>query len=160
MPSRERYQRERAAAATRGSTPHKERVDRVQRIAPDTTRSQAGGHPAPGEQPLSIVFGPGYASLPLFVETPEGGGRVLQVDDLSRNEAHRVGRHLAMLQALQQGRLAPDEFRRRARRMRPVREHRLVSDPRVALTLVIRTDARDFQYESGRRRPRRPRRPT
>jgi hypothetical protein len=94
----------------------------------------------------------------LYVQTPEGGGQVVQIDDLSRAEARRVGGHLAKMQALNQDRLHPEDFRARARRMRPVRGYRLLSDPRVALALMVRTDARDFTFESGRRQPRRPRR--
>ena len=90
-------------------------------------------------------------SMPaLFGDPP----RWVDLDNLSRAEARRVGRYNAMVRQLAEGKLSPAAFRRRVSSWRPFRGEHFLSDPGAALALLEVRRAGDeelFYYERGRR---------
>ncbi|MGO8679162.1 MAG: hypothetical protein ACLQVX_25250 [Limisphaerales bacterium] len=90
-------------------------------------------------------------SMPaLFGDPP----RWVDLDNLSRAEARRVGRYNAMVRQLAEGKLSPAAFRRRVSSWRPFRGEHFLSSPGAARALLEVRRAGDeelFYYERGRR---------
>lgn len=90
-------------------------------------------------------------SMPALLDSPP---RWVDLDNLSRAEARRLGRYWSLVGELSAGRLSPRTFQHRVFSWRPFRDEHFLSDPDVVLALleVRRTgDEELFYYERGRR---------
>lgn len=107
---------------------------------------------APGEtarRRLGVV--PTERSMPAMFDSPP---RWVDLDNLSRAEARRLGRYWHLVKELSAGRLSPLTFQRRVSSWRPLRGERLLADPTAAFALLEVRRAGDeelFYYERGRR---------
>jgi hypothetical protein len=100
MPDAERYARQKARAAARGTTPHHERVGAARRHTPGISTGQASGRAGPGEVPLSRL-GRVWTELPgqpVTQGTRDSGRMALLNNDIGR---------------LKSGDLTPEEFDQR-----------------------------------------------
>jgi hypothetical protein len=131
--------------------PYAARILRAERAG--LSRAQARGHPKPGEQSISQFRGLHSWTVTFPADDPP---RLVTVQTDYRT-AQRVGRYDRTLRLLREARISPNEFRRRARRVQPIGELRVVSDPRVALALTEASTRDEWIFESGRQRPRRSR---
>lgn len=132
----------RAEASRTGETLYAVRLRRGGELG--FSARQAVGHPGPGERPVSQTP---VGTFPIF-----SNGRIVEVD-VTRREASRAGRYLAMVKALAAGDITPADFERRVRRMAPIAGHRPEADPRMALALGTATppEARRVRYPRRRR---------
>jgi hypothetical protein len=89
---------------------------------------------------MQLVYVVTFFARPRNVETIRVG----------RRDAVRAGRYNAFVRFLREGRMSPDEFRRRASRMRPIAGHRVVSDPAKALALAVLTEPGEYVFDSPR----------
>ncbi|MHB8671747.1 MAG: hypothetical protein ACYDAD_14505 [Acidimicrobiales bacterium] len=118
------------------------------------TRAQARGHAHSGEAAVSELI-----SRPSWTVTfPAADPPRLATVELGYRDAQRAGRLDALGRAMREGRLAPKDYERRVRRMRPIAGLKPLADPRVVLALVTVSGRDDWVFESGRSRPRRARR--
>jgi hypothetical protein len=107
---------------------------------------------APGEtarQRLGVV--PTERSMPALFDDPP---RWVDLDNLSRAEARRLGRYWHLVKELSAGRLSPLTFQRRVSSWQPLRGERLLADPTAVFALLEVRRAGDqelFFYERGRR---------
>jgi hypothetical protein len=84
----------------------------------------------------------------------DGPPRWVDLGNLSRAEARRVGRYNALVRQLADGKLSPAAFRRRVSSWRPFRDEHFLSDPDAVLALLEgrrSSDEEPFYYERGRR---------
>jgi hypothetical protein len=92
-------------------------------------------------------------TLPVLID---GEAHLITIDtDL--HTAQRAGRFNALGRALREARIAPEEYRRRARRYKPIGGYQPLDDPRAVLALYVTSTSDEWVFESGRQRPRRTR---
>lgn len=91
---------------------------------------QSAGHAGPGETPISRTP---VATFPIY-----SGGRIVEVD-VTRSEASRAARYLALVRALNEGRISPTEFERKVGRMKAIAGAQPEANPRTALALGVGT---------------------
>jgi len=160
MPGAERYAREKAALAKKGTTPYKERVASARLEKLGLSRSQAEGHAQAGEPSARAVF-----SAPNFEATIYTGVRGQAGNEprfvtfwTNRPTQVRAGRYMELTRALREERISRQDFQRKVRRMRPIGGMRPVDDPEVVLALMQTTRREDIVFDyRGRSRPRRAR---
>jgi len=90
-------------------------------------------------------------SMPAMLDNPP---RWVDLDNLSRAEARRLGRYWHLVKELSAGRLSPLTFQRRVSSWQPLRGERLLADPTAVFALLEVRRAGDqelFFYERGRR---------
>jgi hypothetical protein len=156
MPSVERYQRQKAEAAERQTTPFLLRKKQAAERYPDASARALAGKAGAGERSLAERRAASEWTVTVFVESPEGPRRrTLRVP---LTDSQRGGRYDADLKRLKSGRITADEFERRWRRAKPIGGYRLVSNPRTALALDATTAREDWVFESGSQRAQRRRR--
>ena len=100
-------------------------------------------------QRLGVV--PTERSMPALFDDPP---RWVDLDNLSRAEARRLGRYWHLVKELSAGRLSPLTFQRRVSSWQPLRGERLLADPTAVFALLEARRAGDqelFFYERGRR---------
>ena len=157
-PSADRYRREKEQLARRGTTAYSERVFRLEQLG--LTRSQAAGHPRPSETSARELFSqPDYqATIYVGVRGDADNPPRLVSFWTDRPTDVRAGRYMALTRSLREERIAPTDFRRKVRRMRPIAGMRPLDDPEAVLALVQTTAREDIVFEyRGRARPRRAR---
>jgi hypothetical protein len=125
------------------------RVERGERLG--LSRSQALGHPREGERAAHEVLSEHRWIVTFPAENPP---RLVTIDtDL--HTAQRAGRLNALGRALREARITPEDYRRRARRYKPIAGFEPLSDPRALIALSVTSTRDEWLFESGRQRPRR-----
>lgn len=158
MPDRERYRREKARLAAKGTTPFRERVSRLERLG--LTRSQAEGHPRPGEPSARELFSEPNYEATIFTGVPGDPDNPPRTVTFwtDRPTDVRAGRYMALTRSLREERITREAFRRKVRRMRPIGAFRPLDDPTAVLALIQTTAREDIVFDyRGRARPRRAR---
>lgn len=167
MPSAERYRKLKASLARRGTTAYRQRVAPSRLVRLGLSRTQAEGHPAPGEESARELFSlPDYKAI-IYVGTPADPANLPRVVTFwtDRPTDVRAGKYMQLTRALREERTSPDDFRRKVRRMRPLGGMQPLSDPRAVLALIQTTPRKDIVFEyrglarSRRARPKRSRSP-
>ncbi len=141
------YAARKTRAEARGTTVYGVRLRRGERLG--LTSAQAAGHPDEGVASASELLGERIWHAPFFATTPDGGGELVDVP-LTYAEAQRAGRYMQRADSLDKGRISPAQFRARAARMGPIAGRQVVSDPAVALALVVTTAPSDLVFDSPR----------
>jgi len=160
VPSAERYRREKAARASRGTTPYRERIAsaRLERLG--LTKSQAEGHPKPSEASVRELFSRSDFEATIYTGVlgdPDNPARTVTFWS-DRPTQVRAGRYMRLTRDLREERICPTAFGRKVRRMRPIGGFRPLADPRAVLALIETTARVDIVFEyRGRQRPRRAR---
>ena len=140
---RAEYERRKVRAADEGSTVAQQRVSRAAALGLSPT--QAVGHPRAGERSARALHGEQNWTVTIFAEP-----RDVVTVQVSRADAVRAGRYNRLVRDLREGRMTPDDFQRRASRMKPIATHRVVSDPKKALALAILTEPDEYVFDSPR----------
>lgn len=129
---------------------------------PEPTARQAVGHQPFGEPGVRELERQRAWGASWYIRGPEGGGLVVN-RDVTRTDARRAGRYMALAQKLAKGRVTPGEFRRQVQRMPKIDGTRPLSDPAIVLALVAEERAArrrgrgQVRFESGKAAIRRAR---
>lgn len=130
---------------TKPGTRGRQAVDR-QTYLNRTTRnlslspSQATGHRKPTDRPTVIS---------VLVDEPP---RQVVLEGLNRRDLSRAAKHANAVNQLESGRLAPEDFRRRFSRWRPIAGFRFLSNPDAVLAVMegLRAQGQEpFILDSG-----------
>jgi hypothetical protein len=133
------------------STYNRWRVERGERLG--LSRTQALGHPRQEERAASEVL----SEHRWVVTFPADHPPRLVTIDTDLHTAKRAGRFNALGRALREARITPEDYRRRARRYKPIAGFEPLSDPRALIAVTVASTRDEWVFESGRQRPRRPR---
>ncbi len=149
MPSRERYEREKAAAARKGTTPYRQRTSPTRLKKLGLTTSQAAGKPRSGEPSARSLFARLDYKATLYTGVPDDPSnlprRVTFWTD--RQNDVRAGMYMQRTRALHEERISHEEFQEKVRRMKPIAGYRPLDDPRAVLALMQTTVPSDIVFD-------------